>query len=144
MVGVKRRIDLCTATHMHPCLYHHFAISYACFHVEHMSKPKAFAIVAAPSTSNLRMKDRAIADPRISVGDLEKAIHNGLQKMGIRDLDQILDAAHEQTAWRATPRIEHLAPVAPFVFELLGPVANGVAPTETLKMRSLLDTRLQS
>lgn len=86
------------------------------------------------------MASRTLANPDITVSQLENAVDGGLTTMGVRDLDQILDLAHEQTAWRATARIDHLAPAASFSMELLrGGIDNGVAPTK--KLESAIATR---
>ena len=78
-------------------------------------------------------KTRTLADPNTSIAALEACLDSGFKAIGSRDLDEILSRAHEQTSWRSTPKLQHLASVAPFMIEVVKVCPNGCAPTKKLE-----------
>ena len=78
-------------------------------------------------------KARTVADPSISIAALETCLDSGFKAVGSRDLDEILSRAHEQTSWRSTPKLQHLASVGPFMIEVVKVCTNGCAPTKKLE-----------
>ena len=79
-------------------------------------------------------KTRTIADPSVTIAALETCLDSGFKAIGSRDLDEILARAHEQTSWRSTPKLQHLAAVALFILEFVKVCRNGCAPTKKLEL----------
>ena len=82
-------------------------------------------------------KARTVADPSTSIAALETCLDSGFKAVGSRDLDEILSRAHEQTSWRSTPKLQHLACVVPFMIEIFKVCPNGCAPTKKLEQALL-------
>ena len=82
-------------------------------------------------------KARTVADPSISIAALETCLDSGFKAIGSRDFDEILARAHEQTSWRSTPKLQHLACVVPFMIEIFKVCPNGCAPTKKLEQALL-------
>ena len=78
-------------------------------------------------------KIRTMADPNTSIAALEACLDSGFKAIGSRVFDEILSRALEQTSWRSTPKLQHLASVAPFMIEVVKVCPNGCAPTKKLE-----------
>ena len=79
-------------------------------------------------------KQRAVADPSITVQQLEAGLTDAMKSYTSKDLDEVLGVFGDQVDWNRGSKPDLLALATPFFTPLVKLCSNGVLPTRKLEL----------